>query len=98
MGAILLDGGGGAGRTRLEGGARGAEVQTGGVTVGLGTVLVGDDPPSERYVALKHEDCAAVGMYSVGVHLPATATQAQVLDVIAEFNADSAVSAFLVQL
>ncbi len=61
-------------------------------------MLVGDDPPSERYVALKHEDCAAVGMYSVGVHLPATATQAQVLDVIAEFNDDPAVSAFLVQL
>ena len=37
-----------------------------GVDVGLGTVLVGDDVPSERYVALKHEDCAAIGMYSVG--------------------------------
>ena len=59
---------------------------------------MGDDVPSQRYVALKHEDCAAVGMYSVGEHLPATATQQEVLDVIAHLNADPAVSAFLVQL
>ena len=41
-----------------------------GITVGLGTVLVGDDGPSERYVAMKHADCAEVGMLSVGEHLP----------------------------
>src|SRR6202035_5040400 len=69
-----------------------------GITVGLGTVLVGDDVPSERYVALKHEDCAGIGMYSVGEHLPASATQEEVMDVIARFNADPAVSACLVQL
>ena len=73
-------------------------LQREGVSVGLGTVLVGDDRPSERYVALKHEDCAAVGMHSVGEHLPASASQADLLDVIARFNADPAVSAFLVQL
>ena len=61
-------------------------------------MLVGDDVPSERYVALKHEDCAAIGMYSVGEHLPATATQQEVIDVIDRFNADPKVSAFLVQL
>ncbi len=98
MGAILLDGEAVAARIRFEVGARVAELKTEGVHVGLGTVLVGDDVPSERYVALKHEDCAAIGMYSVGVHLPATATQAEVLEAIARFNADPAVSAFLVQL
>ena len=59
-----------------------------GVTVGLGTVLVGNGLPSERYVALKHEDCAAIGMYSVGEHLPATTTQQDVLDVINRYNAN----------
>jgi methylenetetrahydrofolate dehydrogenase (NADP+)/methenyltetrahydrofolate cyclohydrolase len=98
MGAILLDGEPVAARIRFDVAARVAELQADGVTVGLGTVLVGDDVPSQRYVALKHEDCAAVGMYSVGEHLPATATQQEVLDVIAHLNADPAVSAFLVQL
>ncbi len=98
MGAILLDGEAVAARIRFEVAARVAELGTNGVTVGLGTVLVGDDVPSERYVALKHEDCAAVGMHSVGEHLPATATQQEVFDVIARLNADPAVSAFLVQL
>ena len=69
-----------------------------GIHVGLGTILVGDDVPSERYVAMKHEDCATLGMYSAGEHLPATATQAEVLDVIARFNDDPKISAFLVQL
>jgi methylenetetrahydrofolate dehydrogenase (NADP+)/methenyltetrahydrofolate cyclohydrolase len=98
MGAILLDGEPVAARIRFQVAAGVAELQANGVTVGLGTVLVGDDVPSQRYVALKHEDCAAVGMYSVGEHLPATATQQEVLDVIAHLNADPAVSAFLVQL
>ena len=47
---------------------------------------------------MKHEDCEEVGINSVGEHLPATATQADVLDVIARFNADPGVSAYLVQL
>jgi 5,10-methylene-tetrahydrofolate dehydrogenase/methenyl tetrahydrofolate cyclohydrolase len=98
MGAIVLDGEAVAARIRGEV-AEGVErLRQDGFGVGLGTVLVGDDVPSERYVALKHQDCASVGMYSVGEHLPATASQAEVLDVIARFNADPKVSAFLVQL
>jgi methylenetetrahydrofolate dehydrogenase (NADP+) / methenyltetrahydrofolate cyclohydrolase len=98
MSAILLDGEAVAAQIRGEV-AEGVErLRLEGFGVGLGTVLVGDDVPSERYVALKHEDCASVGMYSVGEHLPATASQAEVLDVIAGFNADPKVSAFLVQL
>ncbi len=98
MGAILLDGESVAARIRGEVADRIAQLGAEGVGVGLGTVLVGDDVPSERYVALKHEDCAAIGMHSVGEHLPASATQREVLDVIARFNADPAISAFLVQL
>ena len=70
MGAILLDGEAVAARIRAEVADRVAQLRLEGVDVGLGTVLVGDDVPSERYVALKHEDCAAIGMYSVGEHLP----------------------------
>ncbi len=98
MVAILLDGEVVAARIRAEVADRAARLATEGVHVGLGTILVGDDAPSMRYVALKHEDCAALGIYSVGEHLPTDATQADVMDSIARFNADPKVSAFLVQL
>ena len=98
MGAILLDGEAVAARLNAEVADRVARLAIEGIHVGLGTVLVGDDAPSARYVAMKHEDCAALGMDSAGEHLPATATQAEVLDVIARFNADPRISAFLVQL
>ena len=98
MGAILLDGEAVAARMRTEVTNRVAQLRHDGVTVGLGTILVGDDVPSARYVAMKHEDSTAMGMYSAGEQLPATATQHEVLDVIARFNADPMISAFLVQL
>jgi methylenetetrahydrofolate dehydrogenase (NADP+) / methenyltetrahydrofolate cyclohydrolase len=98
MGAILLDGEPVAARMRAEVTERVAQLRNEGITVGLGTILVGDDVPSARYVAMKHEDSTAMGMYSAGEHLPATATQQEVLDVIARFNADPMISAFLVQL
>ena len=78
MGALLLDGEAVAARGRAEGADRVARLAHEGVRVGLGTVLVGDDGPSERYVAMKHADCAEVGMVSVGEHLPGSATQAEV--------------------
>ncbi len=87
MGAILLDGESVAERLNAEVADRVAHLATEGIHVGLGTVLVGDDPSSERYVGMKHADCAALGIYSAGEHLPATATQAEVLDVIDRFNA-----------
>jgi methylenetetrahydrofolate dehydrogenase (NADP+)/methenyltetrahydrofolate cyclohydrolase len=96
--AILLDGEAVAARIRAEVADRVAALSAEGVHVGLGTILVGDDTPSARYVALKHEDCESLGIYSVGEHLPATATQHDVLQAIGRFNADPKVSAFLVQL
>jgi methylenetetrahydrofolate dehydrogenase (NADP+)/methenyltetrahydrofolate cyclohydrolase len=96
--AILLDGEAVAARVRAEVADRVARLRGEGISVGLGTVLVGDDAPSERYVAMKHEDCAEVGMYSAGEHLPATATQEELQDVIRRFNEDPKISAYLVQL
>ncbi len=98
MAAILLDGQSVADRLNAEVADRVARLASDGIHVGLGTVLVGDDAPSARYVAMKHEDCATLGMYSAGEHLPATATQAEVLDAIARFNGDPKISAFLVQI
>jgi methylenetetrahydrofolate dehydrogenase (NADP+)/methenyltetrahydrofolate cyclohydrolase len=98
MGAILLDGESVAARIRAEVADRAAALRAEGIAIGLGTILVGDDVSSARYVAMKHEDCAEVGLASVGEHLPATATQREVLDAVARFNADPVVSAFLVQL
>jgi methylenetetrahydrofolate dehydrogenase (NADP+)/methenyltetrahydrofolate cyclohydrolase len=68
-----------------------------GVTPGLGTVLVGDDPGSHWYVGAKHRDCADLGITSLRRDLPATATQAEVEAVIDELNADPACTGFLVQ-
>jgi methylenetetrahydrofolate dehydrogenase (NADP+) / methenyltetrahydrofolate cyclohydrolase len=98
MAAILLDGEAVAARMKADVADRVAALAAEGHSVGLGTLLVGDDGPSARYVALKHEDCAALGIHSVGEHLPASATQHDVLEAIARFNADPKVSAFLVQL
>jgi methylenetetrahydrofolate dehydrogenase (NADP+)/methenyltetrahydrofolate cyclohydrolase len=68
-----------------------------GVVPGLGTVLVGDDPGSRWYVGAKHKDCAEIGIESIRVDLPATATQTEVERVIDSLNADPACTGFLVQ-
>jgi methylenetetrahydrofolate dehydrogenase (NADP+) / methenyltetrahydrofolate cyclohydrolase len=69
-----------------------------GRTVGLGTILVGDDVPSARYVALKHEDCAEIGANSFQTQLPADASEDDVIGAAHEFNDDPAVDAFLIQV
>lgn len=98
MSASLLDGERVAARVRAEVAERVAALGARGITVGLGTVMVGDDPASARYVAMKHEDCAEVGISSVHEHLPASATQADVEAVVSRMNADERVDAYLVQL
>jgi len=95
---VLLDGESLAARIRAEVADRVARLAAEGVPVGLGTVLVGDDLPSARYVEMKHADCAEVGIESVHVHLPADVSQAELEAVVARFNADPAISAYLVQL
>jgi methylenetetrahydrofolate dehydrogenase (NADP+)/methenyltetrahydrofolate cyclohydrolase len=68
-----------------------------GVTPGLGTVLVGDDPASRWYVNAKHKDSAEIGIHSIQRELPAGTSQAEVEAVVDELNADPACTAFLVQ-
>ena len=74
-----------------------AELAAGGVEVGLGTILVGDDPASAGYIAKKHEACAAAGIRSFHQELPATASQVEVMAAVAAFNQAPAVDAFLIQ-
>ena len=96
--ATVLDGERVAARIRMEVADRVARLRGEGVQVGLGTVLVGDDPASARYVEMKHADSAEVGIASIHEQLPATASQEEVEAVVARFNADPAVHAYLVQL
>ena len=65
---------------------------------GLGTVLVGDDPGSHSYVSGKHRDCSEVGIASIRVDLPATASQADLLAAIADLNNASECTGYIVQL
>ncbi|KAA1397451.1 bifunctional methylenetetrahydrofolate dehydrogenase/methenyltetrahydrofolate cyclohydrolase [Aeromicrobium ginsengisoli] len=69
-----------------------------GITAGLGTILVGNDPGSQWYVAGKHRDCAQVGIESLRIDLPETATQAEVEAAVDELNADPACTGYIVQL
>lgn len=69
-----------------------------GVTPGLGTILVGDDPGSQWYVAGKHRDCAEVGITSHRIDLPHDASEASVLEAVDQFNSNPAVTGYIVQL
>jgi methylenetetrahydrofolate dehydrogenase (NADP+) / methenyltetrahydrofolate cyclohydrolase len=69
-----------------------------GITPGLGTILVGDDPPSHAYVRLKREDSAEIGVRSIHTHLPATVSQEELLAVIHRYNRDPDVDAYILQV
>lgn len=69
-----------------------------GVTPGLATVLIGDDPGSQSYVRGKHRACESVGIASIRRDLPGDVTQSQAEAVIDELNADPACTGFIVQL
>lgn len=75
-----------------------ADLSARGVRVGLATLLVGDDPASHVYVSYKHKDAQAVGIESIDVKLPATATQAEVLAAVDDLNGRTDVSGMIVQL
>jgi methylenetetrahydrofolate dehydrogenase (NADP+)/methenyltetrahydrofolate cyclohydrolase len=96
--AIVLDGDALAKRIRAEVAEEAEAMARAGVRPGLGTILVGDDPRSARYVAMKHADCAEVGIASFHEELPASATQAELEAAIERFNSNPAVDAYLVQL
>ena len=79
-------------RTRTE------LLKTRGITPGLGTVLVGDDAGSHSYVAGKHRDCQEVGINSIRVDLPASATQGDVMAAIKDLNSAKECTGYIVQL
>jgi len=98
MGAQILDGAAIAAAVRAELAEEVASLAQVGVTPGLGTILVGDNPASASYVRLKHQDCEEIGIRSFGEHLPEDTTSERLHEVIASFNANPDIDAFLVQL
>ncbi|MBA3367311.1 MAG: bifunctional methylenetetrahydrofolate dehydrogenase/methenyltetrahydrofolate cyclohydrolase [Geodermatophilaceae bacterium] len=98
MTATILDGKATAATVREELRGQVAALTAAGRQPGLGTLLVGDDPGSTWYVGAKHKDCAEIGIASIRYALPASASQADVLTIVDELNADPACTGYLVQL
>ena len=96
--ARVLDGAATAAAIKAELKERVTALRERGLAPGLGTVLVGEDPGSLRYVAGKHADCAEVGIDSIRIDLPATAAQAEVEAAVDRLNADGACTGYIVQL
>jgi len=98
MTAIILDGKKTAEKIKSQLAKRVEVLKTKGVTPGLGTILVGDDPGSHAYVGGKHKDCSEVGISSIRVDLPANASQEDVMKAIEQLNSDSNCTGYIVQL
>ena len=95
---IVLDGKSVAAQIKADLSTRVAALKWQGIQPGLGTLLVGSDPGSVKYVAGKHADCAEVGITSIRRDLPADATESQIVQAVDELNADPACTGFIVQL
>ncbi|CAM5366190.1 bifunctional methylenetetrahydrofolate dehydrogenase/methenyltetrahydrofolate cyclohydrolase [Leifsonia shinshuensis] len=98
MTAKVLDGKATAAEIKAELKERVSALREQGVVPGLGTILVGDDPGSQWYVAGKHRDCAEVGIASIRRDLPADISQAELEAVIEDLNDDPDCTGFIVQL
>ena len=98
MTAQILDGKATSARIKGELKVRVDALRAHGITPGLGTVLVGDDPGSHAYVRGKHRDCEEVGIASVRVDLPESTTQAELEAEIVRLNLDPAGTGYIVQL
>ncbi|MCV7319968.1 bifunctional methylenetetrahydrofolate dehydrogenase/methenyltetrahydrofolate cyclohydrolase [Mycolicibacterium confluentis] len=98
MGATVLDGKATRDEIFVDLKERVTKLTQAGITPGLGTILVGDDPGSQAYVRGKHSDCAKVGITSIRRDLPADITQAQLDDTIDELNANPDCTGYIVQL
>jgi methylenetetrahydrofolate dehydrogenase (NADP+)/methenyltetrahydrofolate cyclohydrolase len=96
--AKILDGKATAASIKAELKERVSALREQGVVPGLGTILVGDDPGSQWYVAGKHRDCAEVGIASIRRDLPADISQAELEAVVEELNDDPDCTGFIVQL
>jgi methylenetetrahydrofolate dehydrogenase (NADP+)/methenyltetrahydrofolate cyclohydrolase len=98
MTALTLDGVATATQVKTELTERVRALAAQGIVPGLGTLLVGDDPGSRSYVAGKHRDCAEVGIESIRVDLPGSATTADVRAAIADLNSAREVTGYIIQL
>ncbi|RNM11786.1 bifunctional methylenetetrahydrofolate dehydrogenase/methenyltetrahydrofolate cyclohydrolase [Nocardioides pocheonensis] len=98
MAPQTLDGSATAAAIKGELKSRVAALREQGVVPGLGTVLVGDDPGSRWYVNGKHKDCAEVGIESIRIDLPESASQEEIEAAVAQLNADPACTGYIVQL
>ena len=94
MAATPIDGKALGAKVREEVAAQVAELDH----VGLATILVGDDPASHIYIDLKQKAATAAGMEARDIKLPAATSEAELLEAIAELNADDSVDGLLVQL
>ena len=97
MSATILDGKAVLREIKDELRARVSALRDRGITPGLGTVLVGDEPASSWYVGAKHKDCAEIGLTSIRRDLPASSSLEDVLAVVRELNDDPACTGFIVQ-
>ena len=98
MSAQTLDGKAVAAAIKAELTVRVTALKAKGITPGLGTVLVGDDPGSHSYVSGKHRDCQEVGINSIRIDLPQNATEKDVLVAIADLNSSKECTGYIVQL
>jgi len=98
MTAQKLDGTATAKAIKEELRERVAKLHARGIKPGLGTILVGNDPGSTWYVNGKHKDCAEVGIESIRIDLPETATQEEIEEAVRTLNEDPACTGYIVQL
>jgi methylenetetrahydrofolate dehydrogenase (NADP+)/methenyltetrahydrofolate cyclohydrolase len=98
MSAVILDGKALANQIKQELALRVAALKEKGIIPGLGTILVGDDPGSHSYVGGKHSDCKEVGIKSIRIDLPASATESDVLAAVKDLNSSKECTGYIVQL
>jgi methylenetetrahydrofolate dehydrogenase (NADP+)/methenyltetrahydrofolate cyclohydrolase len=98
MSAVILDGKATAQKIKTNLIKRVQDLNSKGINPGLGTILVGDDAGSHAYVGGKHKDCAEVGINSIRIDLPKTASQSHVMNSIQKLNEDKNCTGFIVQL
>ncbi|MEY4655515.1 MAG: hypothetical protein RL523_914 [Actinomycetota bacterium] len=98
MTAQTLDGKATAAKIRFELAEKVVELKQKGIVPGLGTILVGDDPGSHSYVAGKHRDCEQIGVKSIRVDLPASASLADLKSAIRDLNQAADVTGYIIQL
>jgi methylenetetrahydrofolate dehydrogenase (NADP+)/methenyltetrahydrofolate cyclohydrolase len=98
LSAIILDGLAAASTIKKELKQKVADLKKRGINPGLGTLLVGDDPGSHTYVSGKHRDCAEVGITSIRIDLPGSASKQDIVRAIADLNSSKDVTGYIIQL